>query len=213
MNAPLLVSPDLLDQVADQLAENGYCILPQLLPLPLNHDLYRRVARLDDHNALTRAGIGRDQQFQLNTTIRRDETRWLSDEHPIDQAYLAAMSSFRLALNERLFLGLFDYEAHFAHYGPGAFYKRHVDAFKGQSNRILTTVLYLNPFWPAEAGGQLAMYQPGTEKIIASVEPELGTFVVFLSDTFPHEVLPCRQDRYSIAGWFRCLDPLQAPSI
>ena len=209
MNAPLFIDPALLDQVADQLAETGYCVLPQLLPLPLNHDLYRRVARLDDHNALTLAGIGREQDFQVNTQIRKDETRWLSDEHPIETAYLAAMSAFRLAMNERLFLGLFDYEAHYAHY----VYKRHVDAFKGQSSRILTTVLYLNPGWQSEYGGQLVIYQPEGDAIVTTVEPELGTFVVFLSDQFPHEVLPCQQDRFSIAGWFRAHDPLQAPLI
>lgn len=213
MNAPLFIDPTLLDLVANQLAETGYCVLPQLLPLPLNHDLYRRVARLDDHNALTLAGIGREQAFQVNTQIRKDETRWLTDEDPIDTAYLAAMSTFRLAMNERLFLGLFDYEAHYAHYAPGAFYKRHVDAFKGQSSRILTTVLYLNPAWQTQDGGQLVIYQPDSDAIVTTVEPELGTFVVFLSDQFPHEVLACKQDRYSIAGWFRVLDPLQAPSI
>ena len=108
MNAPLFIDPALLDQIADQLAESGYCVLPQILPLPLNHDLYRRVTRLDDHNDLTLAGIGREQDFQVNTQIRKDETRWLSDAHPIDTAFLAAMSAFRLAINERLFLGLFD---------------------------------------------------------------------------------------------------------
>ena len=102
MNAPLFIDPTLLDLVADQLAETGYCVLPQLLPLPLNYDLYRRVARLDDHNALTQAGIGRELVFQVNTQIRKDETHWLNDEHPIDTAYLAAMSAFRLAMNERL---------------------------------------------------------------------------------------------------------------
>lgn len=213
MNAPLFIDPTSLDLVANQLAETGYCVLPQLLPLPLNHDLYRRVARLDDHNALTLAGIGREQAFQVNTQIRKDETRWLTDEDPIDTAYLAAMSAFRLAMNERLFLGLFDYEAHYAHYAPGAFYKRHVDAFKGQSSRILTTVLYLNPAWQTQDGGQLVIYQPDSDAIVTTVEPELGTFVVFLSDQFPHEVLACKQDRYSISGWFRVLDPLQAPSI
>lgn len=213
MNAPMLMDPALLDLVADQLAETGYCVLPQLLTLPQNHDLYRRVARLDEHNALTLAGIGREQAFQVNTEIRKDETRWLNIEDPIDNVYLAAMSVFRLAMNERLFLGLFDYEAHYAHYGSGAFYKRHVDAFKGQSNRILSTVLYLNPDWQSDDGGQLVIYAPDSDAIVTIVEPELGTFVAFLSEQFPHEVLPCKQDRYSIAGWFRAPDPLQPPLI
>jgi len=116
-------------------------------------------------------------------------------------------------MNQRLFLGLFDYESHYAHYPSGAFYKRHVDAFKGQSNRVLTTVMYLNPFWQTQDGGQLQIYDINDDNLITSVEPEMGTFVVFLSEQFPHEVLPSKRDRYSIAGWFRIQDPLQAPMI
>ena len=35
------------------------------------------------------------------------------------------------------------------------------------------------------------------------VLPRGGTLVVFLSDRFPHEVLPARRERLSLAGWFR----------
>lgn len=213
MNAQSVVDYAVFDLIADALSTHGYCILPQLLPTTLINDLYRRVARLDEYNALELAGIGREQKHQLNETIRSDETRWLDPDNNVDQTYLNHMSDFRLAMNQRLFLGLFDYEAHYAHYPSGAFYKRHVDAFKGQSNRILTTVLYLNPFWQTQDGGQLQIYDLNNDSLITSVEPELGTFVVFLSEQFPHEVLPAYRDRYSIAGWFRVHDPLQAPMI
>jgi SM-20-related protein len=213
LNAQSVVDFAVFDLMADALATQGYCILPQLLPPALTHDLYRRVARLDEQNDLERAGIGREQKHQLNENIRSDETRWLDPENSVDQAYLSHMSDFRLAMNQRLFLGLFDYEAHYAHYPSGAFYKRHVDAFKGQSSRILTTVMYLNPFWQTQDGGQLQIYDLNDDSLITSVEPEMGTFVVFLSEQFPHEVLPAKRDRYSIAGWFRVHDPLQAPMI
>lgn len=213
MNAQSVVDYAVFDLIADALTTHGYCILPQLLPPALTHDLYRRVARLDEHNDLSQAGIGREQQYQLNEKIRTDETRWLDPSNSIDQAYLTHMSDFRLAMNQRLFLGLFDYESHYAHYPSGAFYKRHVDAFKGESNRVLTTVMYLNPFWQTRDGGQLQIYDINDDNLIVSVEPEMGTFVVFLSEQFPHEVLPSKRDRYSIAGWFRIQDPLQAPMI
>lgn len=200
------------DLIADQLADKGYCILPQLLPAELNQALFQRVSRLDD-NDFQRAGIGRDLDFQLNTRVRRDETRWLNPDHPTDAAYIAQMAEFRLAINRRLFMGLFDYESHYAHYAPGAFYKKHVDAFKGQSNRVLTTVLYLNPDWQAAEGGQLLIYAPDSDEIIEKVNPNFGSFVIFLSEQFPHEVVKSMRDRYSIAGWFRLKDPLQAPAI
>ncbi|MDO8827045.1 2OG-Fe(II) oxygenase [Methylophaga sp.] len=213
MNTQSVVDFAVFDLIADALATQGYCILPRLLPPELEQGLFRRVAGLDEHNDLKPAGIGREQQHQLNETIRSDETRWLDPQNSVDQAYLNHMADFRLAMNQRLFLGLFDYEAHYAHYPSGAFYKRHVDAFKGQSSRILTTVMYLNPFWQTQDGGQLQIYDINDDSLITSVEPEMGTFVVFLSEQFPHEVLPAKRDRYSIAGWFRVHDPLQAPLI
>jgi len=39
--------------------------------------------------------------------------------------------------------------------------------------------------------------------MIQKVFPHANTLVVFLSDKFPHEVLPAKKKRYSIAGWFR----------
>lgn len=200
------------DLIADKLAEQGYCILPQLLPAELNQALHRRVTHLDS-DEFQPAGIGRERDFQLNTTVRRDETRWLNPVNATDAAYIDAMAEFRLAINRRLFMGLFDYESHYAHYAPGAFYKKHMDAFKGQSNRVLTTVLYLNPEWRAENGGQLLIYAPNSNDIIQTVNPNFGTFVIFLSEQFPHEVVKAERDRYSIAGWFRLHDPLQAPAL
>lgn len=200
------------DLIADALADRGYCILPQLLPPELNIALHRRVARLDDAD-FQRAGIGRDLDFQLNNSVRQDQTRWLTKDNPTDGAYIDQMADFRLAINRRLFMGLFDYESHYAHYPPGAFYKKHLDAFKGQSNRVLTTVLYLNPEWQVDDGGQLLIYAPDSETVIETVNPNFGTFVIFLSEQFPHEVVKSLRDRYSIAGWFRLQDPLQAPAI
>ncbi|WP_284452353.1 2OG-Fe(II) oxygenase [Methylophaga thalassica] len=200
------------DYIADAIADKGYCVLPQLLHANLNNALQQRVMNLDDDD-FKRAGIGREQDFQLNNTVRRDETRWLTLDNSIDKAYLDQMAEFRLAINRRLFMGLFDYEAHYAHYAPGAFYKKHVDAFKGESNRVLTTVLYLNPEWQEDDGGQLFIYAADSDTVIESVNPNFGCFVIFLSEQFPHEVVKSYRDRYSIAGWFRLHDPLQAPLI
>ena len=212
MKALLLPTESTYDQIADQLADQGYCILPQLLPAELSQALYQRVINLDD-NAFQQAGIGRDLDFQLNQSVRRDETRWLSPDHPTDAAYIQQMAEFRTAINRRLFMGLFDYESHYAHYAPGAFYKKHMDAFKGQSNRVLTTVLYLNPEWQPEDGGQLLIYAADSDQIIERINPNFGSFVIFLSEQFPHEVVKAARDRYSIAGWFRLHDPLQAPAL
>ena len=41
------------------------------------------------------------------------------------------------------------------------------------------------------------------ENFIKKVIPKANTLVVFMSEEFPHEVLPARKERYSIAGWYR----------
>ena len=74
---------------------------------------------------------------------------------------------------------------------------------------MLSVVVYLNDNWSDDDGGELILYDnqllasSDTDTRIVIVTPNLGTIVVFLSEEFPHEVLPAKGDRYSIAGWFR----------
>ena len=203
INAP--VSLD-LDLIADALVETGYFLQTLALPADLTADLLTRVTTLRDAE-FQRAGVGREQEQHLDNAIRRDRIHWLSQNDPTEAHYLALMDRLRTGMNERLFMGLFDYEAHFAHYPEGAFYKRHYDAFRGRTNRVLTTVFYLNPNWHAELGGQMRLFESGgledDRAPLEEVLPMAGTLAVFLSDRFPHEVMPAFADRYSIAGWFR----------
>ncbi len=149
------------------------------------------------------AGIGREFDHRVNRFVRGDRVAWVGGGDPATTAYLEWIDALRLALNRRLFLGLFDYECHYACYPVGAFYRRHLDAFRGTVNRVVSTTLYLNPDWSPDDGGQLALYRARARKPCAVVEPRLGTMVLFLSNEFPHEVLPARRIRYSMTGWFR----------
>lgn len=205
MEAEVLLSAldteQLFDRIADALTENGYVVLPAALPAVMSDTLFTRIASFEDE-VFRPAGVGRAGEFQLNPFVRNDEIRWLAPTDEVEASYLAWMEKLRSGLNRRLFMGLFDYEAHFARYAPGAFYKKHVDAFKGRTNRVLSTVCYLNPNWSLADGGHLLMYEEGIEPI-AKISPLMGTLVVFLSDRFPHEVTTASRLRYSIAGWFR----------
>ncbi len=122
---------------------------------------------------------------------------------PTGKEWLDWLEMLKTYLNRRLFLGLFSVESHFAYYQKGDFYKRHVDAFRGESNRVLSLVTYLNPLWSADDGGELVMYADDNDHTGIKILPKLGTMVVFLSEVFEHEVLPAKKDRYSIASWFR----------
>ncbi len=183
------------------LAKHGYVIVPDFLAAEHCHTLYQ-YAQTIAPNGWQQAAIGRANKRTTNTHVRQDRIRWLNPAQPIEAEYLAMMETLRTQLNRELFMGLFDYECHLAHYPKGAFYRKHVDAFKGRSNRILSSVFYLNPDWQAGDGGELVIYGHQGE-ILERVLPEAGKLVLFLSDVFVHEVLAGNRDRYSITGWFR----------
>jgi SM-20-related protein len=108
-------------------------------------------------------------------------------------------------LNRELQLGLFELEAHFAAYPPGAFYRRHRDQQTGSNIRVVSCVLYLNSDWKgADDGGQLRLYLDSEQSAnYQDVPPEGGTLVCFMSERFWHEVLPASRLRLSLTGWFR----------
>ncbi|MGF1643449.1 MAG: 2OG-Fe(II) oxygenase [Thiotrichales bacterium] len=188
----------LYDDLADAIARDGYAVRTTVLSETLTLALLADALALET-DAFTVAGVGRDRL--LDHRIRLDRIHWLNHDRPAPTAYLAWAEGLRLALNQRLFLGLFDYESHYACYPVGAYYARHRDAFAGNNSRVLTTVLYLNTNWQDNDGGQLVLYDDDAE--IARVSPTLGTLAVFLSERFPHEVIATRRRRYSVAGWFR----------
>jgi SM-20-related protein len=191
----------LFDQIADALARFGFIVLDQPLPASLIQGL---IANLQHQQAaLVPAGVGRQGDFQRNQDIRGDAIQWLESGDSAVTEFLCWMDKLRLAINQRLFLGLFDYECHYSVYAPGAFYQKHRDAFRGNPGRKLSTVLYLNPDWDLVAGGELVLYDEAGEEQLIRLAPECGKLVLFLSEDFPHEVLPATQLRQSIAGWFR----------
>lgn len=196
------VESHLFEAIAQNLLTQGYSIHPQALPEALSRELYQHVQQMPKQK-FDPAGIGRDRQHTRSDAIRKDEICWITGESAAGQRWLHWAAELQTYLNRRLFLGLFSFESHFAHYGPGDFYKRHLDAFRGEANRMLSLVVYLNPDWQDDSGGELVLYLDEQDRTGKKVTPAFGTIVTFLSEEFPHEVLPARCDRYSIAGWFR----------
>ena len=200
--AECLADAESFPRIVTALREQGYVILDSVFTLPELQSLFidiKQTGRGEFHQA----GIGREQDHQLNPFVRRDRIFWLDQEYPVTQFYLQWAERLRRYLNRELFLGLFDYECHYSHYPQGAFYKKHVDAFQGSSNRRLSSVLYLNPAWQAEDGGELVLYTADDSAVLETIVPSFGRLVIFLSEEFPHEVLPTRCSRYSLTGWYR----------
>lgn len=188
--------------IAQDLENQGYSIRTDALPEALAHSLCCHQQTMAAEK-FKNAGIGRGDEYLENELVRTDEICWITDETDAEKYWLDWSSSLQNYLNRRLFLGLFSFESHFSHYGSGDYYKRHVDAFKGEANRILSVVAYLNQDWRSTDGGELVLYKDEYDKSGVKVVPLLGTLVTFLSEEFPHEVLPAHRDRHSIAGWFR----------
>jgi SM-20-related protein len=197
------VNVSVYERIEHDIALNGISIIENALPMSTIAPLLARVASLPAYE-FNDAGTGRKQEHQINQFVRRDQIHWLDPQHPNESLWFDWMNGLKTHLNRTLMLGLFSYESHFAQYQPGAFYKKHVDSFKGQANRRLSTVLYLNPNWQAQYGGELVVYHPTKDnEEYCRINPNFGTLVVFLSEDFPHEVLPASHLRYSIAGWYR----------
>lgn len=203
--------PHLFSSIADDIYHQGYSVQKQAFSPEILMPLLQHLQQLRQQE-FHQAGTGRLLEHQVDHAVRRDHIYWLSPNQPIEAHWFALMAELQDYLNRRLFLGLFNYDCHFAHYPAGAFYRKHMDAFKGQANRILTTVLYLNPDWQESDGGELLIYRPEEpDQVLLKVAPVLGTFVTFLSEDYPHEVLPACSHRYSIAGWFRLNEGFRRP--
>ncbi|MCG9721680.1 2OG-Fe(II) oxygenase [Shewanella sp. Isolate7] len=195
----------LFADICDQLATHGYAVLHNVFTPSMLQQLLDGITELAEKD-FKAAAIGRAQDQQVVETIRRDKICWLNESMDFTLDYFTWSEQLRLAVNRYLYLGLFDQEAMLAYYAPGAFYKRHLDAFRGQTNRKLTSILYLNPDWQPSHGGELLMYQGDETAPFQTIEPRSGTMVIFLSELFPHEVSLSHHDRYSLTSWYRIND-------
>jgi len=188
------------EKVADGLANDGISVIDDFL----SKDEVANITSTDEFkNGLLRfkkAGIGKQQEKQINESIRGDYIQWIDGAKtaPQIQLYLERLSQLMTFLNQSLFLSLKDLEVHMTIYPIGSFYKRHLDQFKKDDHRKLSVICYLNENWREDEGGQLRVYFPaGTKDFF----PTAGRLVCFRSDLLEHEVLPATRERLSLTGW------------
>ncbi|MGX6646877.1 2OG-Fe(II) oxygenase [Maricaulaceae bacterium MS644] len=236
MNAvtPLRAPPfgsNLTHSLIEGLAQRGWAHAPDALDPELVADLRAEAEFLDAAGETHDGRIGRRAEETTRLKVRKTRIAWLDGSSPAQKRYLAGAEILRRALNEAFYLGLFEYEAHFAVYPPGGFYARHLDAFRlargaGEAaglgpragrSRVVSMVTYLNRSWAEPDGGKLALWdrapdgpdgRPDLKALdsvppAAEIAPEGGGVVLMLSEDIPHEVRVAHADRYAIAGWFR----------
>jgi SM-20-related protein len=169
----------------------------------LDHDLCQKLLTELQMCPLRESKIGKGSREQIVPTIRNDSIFWLSETHnsPAQTEYLLKMDALMDLINRELFLGLKQFEGHFARYEKGGFYRRHLDQFAGNNERLISIITYLNG--PIE-GGELRIYsRDNPNQIEIDLSPKPGSLVCFLSNQIYHEVLPTSSERLSIAGWLR----------
>jgi SM-20-related protein len=188
-----------LFQAIDQLSEIGYFVWDDFVSKENVKSLVSIASNGKNSGDFKKAGIGKQALYQQDKSIRGDYIQWLDrgNQHDIVHKFLDQIEFLKNSLNETCYLGIKDFETHFAIYPENSFYKKHVDRFQQNAHRVISFVLYLNENWKEGHGGELALYLDNkTEK----VAPLAGRLLLFRSE-LEHEVLMSYKSRYSITGW------------
>lgn len=191
--------------IARGLTAADWVCQPEFLPADRIAALREEAERLRASGVFRAAGIG--HLADRREEIRGDEILWLGEalRAPAAERLLRdELAALQRAINVETFLGLDEFEGHYAAYPPGAAYVRHLDRFREENQRVVSLVLYLNESWSTQDGGELRLYADAmAERPVAAIAPQAGTLVCFLSERVPHEVMASRRTRLSLAGWFR----------
>src|SRR6188768_2786696 len=123
--------------LAEALSEHGACLLAGFPATDSAIALRSALKHLQQSGALLAAEVGKGAGQLLRTAIRGDDTKWMDiDSGTAAIDYLACLQRLRGELNQRLYLGLAEEEAHFACYPVGTSYRRHRDQFHGTDTRV-----------------------------------------------------------------------------
>ncbi|MDX2304209.1 MAG: 2OG-Fe(II) oxygenase [Microscillaceae bacterium] len=183
----------------DRLSDQHYVLIDQVIPDRTFAEIKTYYQSLLTQEEFAKAGIGTLQDFQIDKNIRGDWVYWLDRERdkPLT-GFFSLIDEWIARLNRYCYLSISDSEFHLAYYPPGTFYKRHLDQFREQNNRLISLVFYLNEKWQPGDGGELKIYQDDREIL---VEPLGNRLVLFKSDLVEHEVMMTYQGRESLTGW------------
>ena len=200
----------ILERINSGIYSESFVVIDDFITEDQREALLTEQNELLEKGKFRQAAVGVGPAKQVRTEIRSDEVLWMDQEHlsPVQQVYWDKVEQIRNALNQRCYLGLRSFEAHFARYPVGSFYKRHLDQFHQVIYRQVTVILYLNDSWSTEDGGALRIYlsQPDGSEKVQDILPLGRRLVVFLSGEIPHEVLPTHKERVSITGWLKNTD-------
>lgn len=198
------LSPDYILQLTDleMLNTKGYIIKDNFMGNDKCLTVLQEAEKLREKGMLKKAGMGSGENYWKDSNTRGDEVLWLNSildpcqtpevekssmEHLI--SLVKQIDLIRTQLNQSCDFGSEKTQVHLTCYpGEGARYVRHLDAFKGGSERRLTCIYYLNSNWTSKAGGSLRLYQgiPDMQETRLSSVPEISGD----SGSAPRTVIP-----------------------
>jgi SM-20-related protein len=200
-----------LEELLRKITEHGFCVMDNFITPDTTLELANEITALNNDASMRTAGTGQTL-VTVDRQLRGDSIYWLNevDASAAQRMYFKKMEELRLMLNQHLFLGIFALESHMAFYPIGTSYKKHIDRFRvsqiksnDRAVRQISCILYLNQEWLEKDGGHLRLYSnTGDETTHLDISPIGGRLVMFLSDTFYHEVLPATRIRMSLTAWF-----------
>ncbi len=197
----------------DDLGKNGYSICENMISPEIITLLIQELENRERTGDIKAGLVGRGEAKTIDGKQRDVLSSWIGNDTAGEKYFLDFAEQIRLSINRNLMLGLFEFESQFLHYPIGGFYKRHVDALKGNRNRIVSMVAYLNQNWSDADGGSLAIWENDQSlRPVIEVMPTAGTVVLMLSEDIPHEARSALRERRAIAGWFR-VNPSSAGQI
>lgn len=166
-------------------------------------NIFDEYSKKDKAQSFTTAAIGRNASKINDSTVRKSSISWVeeSDKFAGIIEFNIILEQMMRSLNQYFFLSLKHFESQVAYYNKNDFYKTHLDQFKQNARRQVTSILYLND---CPRGGELVLYRKGTKDIVDKViAPKRGTLVVFFSGHIYHEVKVVETPRFSLSTWFR----------
>ena len=111
------------NRVCAAITDDGCAVEADFLPQSTVAALADEARARDAAGELHAAAVGRGSARAQRSEVRGDRILWLDEASagPKQQPFWQAMEALRTTLNEKLLLGLFSFEAHYALYPPGAF--------------------------------------------------------------------------------------------
>lgn len=190
------------EELIEGIVNHDFGVCDSFLTEDFAHALRLQLLAEFEQNKFSPASIGQGNHQRQHLEIRNDCILWIEPDssNKLEREFLDLVNNFIQYLNRSCFTGLQHFEFHYACYPKGSFYRKHVDSFVNDKSRQFSLIVYLNPDWTEDDGGQLKLYlKDKTVEIL----PLLGRAVCFPSHLIPHEVLSAQNNRLSITGWLK----------